>query len=1044
MKNSTLLILLILVFNYQSQAQFTTSQLQDSVLFYSDKTQFSKALPFAEQLVKKLKAEKGEKDSVYLRTVTTWGEMLSNCRNFQDAEKLLLKNASDISSALGPQNVLLSRSHQVLGGMYSEKQEFKTAESHFLKAIEIRKAAIATDDHDMGVLYNNLGSLYFSNGAYNRAENQYKAAFEIWNKLYGDNHKLIGMAYSNLGTMADLGGRFEEAETLFNKSIEVKTKMLGPSHPDLAISYGNLGSFYFTQSKYPKAEDCYLKSLEIRLANFGEKNVGVARMFNNLGMLNAKLGLFEKAESNYLKSIDLRIGLLGENHPQLAESYVALAVAYSDQGKLTKAEPYFLKTIEIQKKKPGENHPVVATTYNNTGNLYYRMHNFAKAEYYYRKSLEIKRKVFGEKNQYVASCYNNLGTLFNDMGEFAQSEEYYKKGLSTYLLTVGENHQDVASSHFQLARNLIDKQKPEEAFDHLEKGKENLLYQIAINFPILTEKEKQSFFQYWMRDNLDNLASFSLMNPAKYPKQKALLYNTTLATKAIILNSTQKLRKRLMQIPDTNILKRFEIWEKNRKEIARIYQGNDSIELATLKTLIEETENLEKELSRLTQDFTALTDKKVPVWTDIQKKLKTREAAIEIVRIRKYGNTIQVTDTSNPLNPRYQLRGLTDSVVYAALIIKKGIKFPDMVILPNGNELEEKGILYYRNCIQKKLEDQSSYDRFWAPIGKKLGKKIETIYFSPEGIFHLINLNILKNPKTNKYLLDELEIRQVTNTKDLLASQKSNLYMNNVCLAGYPDYNMTSDKILSLVTRGIKKEIATFPGIIRGEFFAELPGTKMEVESISEILTGKGLKVQALLGENALEESIKTLNQPGILHIATHGFFHSDTSKNINPLLFSGLLLSGANKTLSGQQNEQVEDGILTAYEAMNLNLDNTDLVVLSACETGLGEIKNGEGVYGLQRAFKVAGAKSIIMSLWKVSDQATQELMVSFYKNWMGPTQPPRREGENANAALNPPLRGGKGGTVGLRSAFLKAQKELKAKYPEPFYWGAFVMVGE
>jgi len=229
----------------------------------------------------------------------------------------------------------------------------------------------------------------------------------------------------------------------------------------------------------------------------------------------------------------------------------------------------------------------------------------------------------------------------------------------------------------------------------------------------------------------------------------------------------------------------------------------------------------------------------------------------------------------------------------------------------------------------------------------------------------------------------------------------------------------------------------------RGEVFSDLPGTKVEVENIASVLQQGGWNVNTLIGDSASEENIKEVKQPGILHIATHGFFNSNAMEIKNPLLYSGLLLSSANRTIAGEKpNPLQEDGVLSAYEAMNLNLDNTDLVVLSACETGLGEIKNGEGVYGLQRAFKVAGAKSIIMSLWKVDDEATQELMVSFYKHWLGPTQPPRRGGENANAAISPPPRGGLGGAK--RSAFLKAQKDIQKKYPNPYYWGAFVMVGE
>jgi CHAT domain-containing protein len=212
---------------------------------------------------------------------------------------------------------------------------------------------------------------------------------------------------------------------------------------------------------------------------------------------------------------------------------------------------------------------------------------------------------------------------------------------------------------------------------------------------------------------------------------------------------------------------------------------------------------------------------------------------------------------------------------------------------------------------------------------------------------------------------------------------------------------------------------------------SELPGTKVEVEKISEILNPAGMQVNKFLSNQALESKIKSLESPKVLHIATHGFFLSDTDLReeedftstterafTNPLLRSGILLAGANKTFNEGGNYNLpEDGVLTAYEAMLLNLSNTDLVILSACETGLGEERNGEGVFGLQRAFSMAGSKNMLMSLWKVSDAGTQELMTLFYKHWI----------TDKNTA----------------SAFQKAQLEMMKKNPNPYIWAAFVCVG-
>lgn len=207
-----------------------------------------------------------------------------------------------------------------------------------------------------------------------------------------------------------------------------------------------------------------------------------------------------------------------------------------------------------------------------------------------------------------------------------------------------------------------------------------------------------------------------------------------------------------------------------------------------------------------------------------------------------------------------------------------------------------------------------------------------------------------------------------------------------------------------------------------------LPGTQDEVESIDAILRQKHIDVSLYTGASETESQIKTTDNPRVLHIATHGFFLQNIEKQKEGMLLGmnkdqvakyPLLRSGLQFTHAKQAIKSGGDGVLTAMEAMNLNLDNTELVVLSACETGLGEVRNGEGVYGLQRAFQTAGAQSVLMSLWTVSDEATKLLMTCFYENWIQ-KQLPKRE------------------------AFRQAQATLREKYPHSYYWAAFVMIGD
>jgi CHAT domain-containing protein len=305
------------------------------------------------------------------------------------------------------------------------------------------------------------------------------------------------------------------------------------------------------------------------------------------------------------------------------------------------------------------------------------------------------------------------------------------------------------------------------------------------------------------------------------------------------------------------------------------------------------------------------------------------------------------------------------------------------------------------------MEDTYSYDQFWKKIEDEI-KGAKVVYFSPDGVFNQMNVNTLRRGD-GSYVINSIELVTIGNAKDLihLKSKKAVVAKKNAFLLGFPDY-ATNDVLA-------------------------LPGTKVEVDGVTKILKSAGYQVNQYMQKNATESNVKALRGPYLVHIATHGYFLEDVERSgsafgvsgenamDNPLLRSGLILAGAGRTIKGESTMDVttnDNGILTAYEAMNLDLEGTDLVILSACETGLGDIKSGEGVYGLQRAFLVAGADALIMSLWKVDDAASQMLMTNFYINWIK--------------------------LKDKQKAFKQAQLQLMMKYKEPYFWGAFVMMGK
>jgi CHAT domain-containing protein len=336
-----------------------------------------------------------------------------------------------------------------------------------------------------------------------------------------------------------------------------------------------------------------------------------------------------------------------------------------------------------------------------------------------------------------------------------------------------------------------------------------------------------------------------------------------------------------------------------------------------------------------------------------------------------------------------------------------------MFLISESEAFDGRGLKNYQNRMRGLLEDSESYQLYWAKISKQAGGA-KTIFLSGDGVYHIVNPLTLQNPATGKYVLDEITVRPVSTGRDFLIDQVPQL-ANSVVLVGNPIFDMNR-KEGSNAYRGnevtpVEADETTRSGIAR------LPGTQKEIDLIEELAVSQQMKTQVLSESEATESKVKSLQSPGILHLATHGEF--DQLTRVESYLKSKLILAGAadSEPFSMDDYARYEDGFLTAYEVTQLVLTDTRLVVLSACETGLGEIQNGEGVWGLQRAFQLAGAQSIMGSLWKISDEATVTFMETFYQTYFEQKD--------------------------LYAAYFKAMQVTRNQYSHPYFWGAFTLSG-
>jgi CHAT domain-containing protein len=782
----------------------------------------------------------------------------------------------------------------------------------------------------------------------------------------------------------------------------------------VVVSMGLYGKYLTQQQRYPEAEAQLDRALKIihdpKVKSHLRKNVSMTALsiydvYDYLGEYYTQTANYGNAEVFLKESERIRSKEFPRGSVFRIFNIQKLAQFYLDSEQDDLARIYLEKLIrELNRTRFNSEKLKFAygVYYKGMTELSIRKGNLADAEKFLRKTIIFYGGPF---QSYQGAMQRQLG---NPETMLLRSRVLMMKGNTDEALQILENGilrgPDSLEVLPKLLRNkvicLFENGNTDAALRASSQLLELNLANLNRAFDALSENEKEEFNKHVSFDF--NLVNSLVINNSSAnaldPNTLATLINFRLRSKALLLNNSRKIRQTIYDSRDSSLIKNYgQLLQLRNQASLEVFRKRSKEKMGKVN---EEIERLEKLVSHRVAAITREINKPATI-ADIQSRLKADECAIEIIETKNFRKTKK---------DNVSMFSFSDSTSYlAAIILKDGI---DYSIINNGYELENRMTRYFKNSVIVVGNDSILYSAFWNPFVTKLGGR-HSIYFSPDGAYNLINLNLLKNGKG--YLLDQYQITLLSSLKDMIGEKESQLNKTAV-FVGHPMYELgksTLDSLNSTTQRTATRALrAASLEELKTADFEDLPGTEDEVVQGTAILKANGWRVEKITGADAVESAVKHVDSPSILHLATHGFFIQEGG-GINPMLRSGLIFSG----VKNQDALLNEDGVLTAYEASGLKLDNTKLVILSACETGTGELTNGEGVYGLQRAFMIAGADNIIMSLWKVDDVATQKLMSHFY------------------TAL---ARSGN-----VRSAFTEAQRKLRDEYPEPVYWGAFVLLG-
>jgi CHAT domain-containing protein/Flp pilus assembly protein TadD len=896
---------------------------------------------------------------------------------------------------------------------------------------EIEKKISKTSEEYLTII-NNLASAYSDIADYQKTLYWY-SKLEKLIETKGEHYFTLVRLYTALGSAYSNLDNFVKAEEYYNKGLAI---ILGENNSivvndngkmmpidNVFVLFNNILVFY-RNIEDNKKMDKTLTKLDDFFKNSKINNPLLeAKLYRLKADYYSYIQDMDKAYIFFDKALQIQKEILPGYHPDFLSTLNNYAVLASNDGLDSIALNLNKNILQIREQSVGVSHPDYVTTLNNISQNYVGLDSIPQAIYYLSQAL----KLYPNNPVYIS----NMGGIKKRNENYSEAYDYYTRAKNIIEERYGKQHSDYSD----ILQRII-------AVDYIQQKYSRALPLVTENISLSRQRVENifSFTSGKQRENywLNNQTAFVFLPNYtanyKIKETQSLAFNNALFSKGLLLRSSNEIRDAILGSGNRELIGQFESLSALRQQITALQTKADTTMTAYIESLETRADSLDK---AITAASSAYREQKADMnleWQDVQNSLADNEIAIEFIDYQKYN------------------KEWTDTTLYAALIVRKNSENPvfvplfeksqlDSLLNDNTPALDKRISKLYNGGNPRFFSGQKLYRLVWQPLEKYL-QGIETVYYSPSGVLNQVAFSAI--PADSVCLADKYRLRLVSSTREVVREKKRQgafLPVSQAVEYGGIQYDTDSVALVQSAQQYKTDEqpyyaSRSLPQDSTRSGWQFLYGAQAEVSEVENILQKHKVPNIKYMGVSANEESFKALsgNSPALLHVATHGFFLQD-EKEIrqtgfmqmlggqenrvvrNPLLRSGLLFAGANRAWTNENVIQgIEDGILTAEEISNLNLSGTKLVVLSACETGLGEVQNSEGVFGLQRAFKLARVETLVMSLWKVDDNATFEFMSTFYNNLMS-------------------------GKTKLE-AFNIAQSEIREKYKNPYYWAAFVMM--